>query len=138
MIKNSKRLTRRKIISDINVTPFVDVLLVLLIIFMVTAPIMISGVNIDLPKGSVKTIEPDKDPISVSINNAGEIFLGEEKTNLEQLPKKLLIEVSGNMDEKIFMRADKSIKYGKIIDIISYLTANGFSKVVLVVEEIEE
>lgn len=129
--KNNKK---KRIISDINITPFVDVLLVLLIIFMVAAPMMTSGINVDLPKGASSPSSEKTPPISISIKEDGSIFLQEEALKLSNLPAKLL-ELSGNnLNNKIYVRADKKLDYGRVMEVVKSVNLAGFNQVVLVTE----
>lgn len=129
--KNSKK---RRIIADINITPFVDVLLVLLIIFMVAAPMMTSSINVDLPKGAANPTNEKIQPISVSVKSDGSIFLQEEPVKLTTLSSRLL-EVSGNnLSNKIFVRADKTLDYGRVMEVVKSISIAGFNQVVLVTE----
>jgi biopolymer transport protein TolR len=131
---NSKNYKKRPAISEINITPFVDVLLVLLIIFMVAAPMMNSTVEIDLPTGSTNPNDEKVPPITVSIKSDGTIFLQEESTKLNILPKQLLDLVNNNLATKIFVRADKSLDYGRVMEVIKILSLAGFTQVALVTE----
>ncbi len=125
---------KRRIISEINITPFVDVLLVLLIIFMVAAPMMTSAINVELPKGSSNPVNEKVQPISISVKADGSIFLMEEVTKLTSLAGRLL-EVSGNnLDNKIYVRADKNLDYGRVMEVVKTVSIAGFSQVVLVTE----
>jgi biopolymer transport protein TolR len=129
--KNSKK---RRPLSEINVTPFVDVLLVLLIIFMVAAPMMTSSVNIDLPKGASNPINEKTQPITVSVKSDGSIYLQEDLVKLSVLGNKLAAISSGNFSNKIFVRADKNLDYGRVMDVVKAVSVAGFSQVVLVTE----
>lgn len=130
----SKHSKKRRIISDINITPFVDVLLVLLIIFMVAAPMMTSAINIDLPRGSAAPINEKIQPISVSVKSDGSIFLQEEPVKLGALPTKLLDATGNNLNNKIFVRADKKLDYGRVMEVVKTISVTGFNQVVLVTE----
>lgn len=133
-LSNNKNSRKRRIISDINITPFVDVLLVLLIIFMVAAPMMTSGISVDLPKGAANPSSEKTQPITVSIKEDGSIFLQEESLKLSNLSVKLL-ELSGNnLNNKIFVRADKNLGYGRVMEVVKTVNSSGFSQVVLVTE----
>lgn len=129
-----KKYKKRTTISDINITPFVDILLVLLIIFMISAPMMTSGVKINLPKGNKKPNNESTVPISVSIKADGSIYLQDQAIKINQLSKNLLKLTYKNFETKIFVRADKSLDYGKVMDIVSLIGIAGFSKVVLVTD----
>lgn len=130
--KNSRK--RRAAMPDINITPFVDVLLVLLIIFMVAAPMMTGSVELDLPKGASNANQSQDEPIAVSIKNDGSIYLQEEQTKLRSLPEKLLAITGNNIDSKIFVRADSKIDYGRVMEAVKTINSAGFTQVVLVTE----
>jgi biopolymer transport protein TolR len=131
---NQKSAKKRRIISEINVTPFVDVLLVLLIIFMVAAPMMTSSVNIDLPKGSADPNNEKIQPITVSVKADGTIFLQEDSVKLSVLGAQL-VEISGkNLSNKILVRADKNLDYGRVMEVVRIISVAGFNQVVLVTE----
>jgi biopolymer transport protein TolR len=131
---DSKNQKKRRIISDINITPFVDVLLVLLIIFMVAAPLMTSSVNIDLPKGAANPTSEKTQPISISVKSDGSIFLGDEAIKLSLLSSKLLEITGNNLDNKIQVRADKNLDYGRVMEVVKTISIAGFSQVILVTE----
>ena len=118
--------------SDINVTPFVDVMLVLLIIFMVTAPLLSSGIKINLPESSSVLKNEKKDPVTVSINNNGEIFIQKKKFTSQQLIQKLKLLKKNNKNLKIYIKGDKNLDYGKVMDLMSLINKSGFTKVALV------
>ncbi len=126
--------------SEINVTPFVDVMLVLLIIFMVTAPLLTAGVPLDLPQAKGKTIEAqNKEPVVVSITQEGKIFVGqEEKDNLtlDQLVPKLeaIFKARGTKDEAIFLRGARQAQHGVVTQVLARIKAAGFQKVSIVIE----
>ncbi|MFT5703925.1 MAG: biopolymer transport protein TolR [Rickettsiales bacterium] len=130
--KNSRK--RRAAMSDINITPFVDVLLVLLIIFMVAAPMMTGSIELELPKGVSKANQVKDEPIAVSIKSDGTIFLQEEKVKLRFLPVKLMDLTNKNIDSKIFVRADSKIDYGRVMEAVKSINSAGFTQVVLVTE----
>lgn len=130
----SKSQKKRRIIAEINVTPFVDVLLVLLIIFMVAAPMMTSSVNIDLPKGSAEPNNEKIQPITVSVKSDGTIFLQEDVVKLSVLGHKLVDLSAGNLSNKILVRADKNIDYGRVMEVVRNVSVAGFNQVVLVTE----
>lgn len=125
---------KRRIISEINITPFVDILLVLLIIFMVAAPMMTSSINIDLPKGVTSPTNEKIQPIAISIKSDGTIFIQDDPVRLNALPAKLIELTGNNLNSKIQVRADKKIDYGRVMDIIKTVNLTGFSQVVLVTE----
>ncbi|MBM3620215.1 MAG: protein TolR [Alphaproteobacteria bacterium] len=118
--------------SEINVTPFVDVMLVLLIIFMVAAPLMNVGVPVDLPKTSADPITGQDEPLVVTIDAKGEIYLGETKYSADDLVAKLRAVQKEKPDQRVFVRGDKAINYGKVMEILGVLRAAGFPKAGLV------
>ena len=118
--------------SEINVTPFVDVMLVLLIIFMVTAPLLTSGIKINLPESSSVLKNEKKDPVTVSINSKGEIFIQKQKFSKNQLIKKLSLLKKNNQNLKIYIKGDKKLDYGKVMDLMNLINQSGFKKVALV------
>jgi biopolymer transport protein TolR len=126
---------RYRPLSEINVTPLVDVMLVLLIIFMVTAPLMTSGVSVDLPKTDAKPINTDSQPLTVSINAGGKIFLQDEEVQLPELVAKLQAIAQNNQDRRIFVRGDKDIAYGRIMEVMGTITQGGFTKVALLAKQ---
>lgn len=118
--------------AEINVTPFVDVMLVLLVVFMVTAPLLTSGVNVDLPQSDAKAITTqDNKPLEVSITKEGEIYIGETKVKEQRLTSMLSAMTQDNPDRRIFIRADQELNYGYVIKILGTLNDAGFSKVAL-------
>ncbi len=131
---NQKNSKKRRVVSDINITPFVDVLLVLLIIFMVAAPMMTSGVDINLPQGSLNAINEKNQPITVSVKSDGTIFLQEELIKLTALAPKILEITENNLSNKIHVRADKELNYGRVMEVIKTLNIAGFDQVLLVTE----
>ncbi len=127
-----KNYKKRKSISEINVTPFVDVMLVLLIIFMVTAPLLTAGIKVNLPESTSILKNEKNDPVTVTINSKGEIFLQKKKFSTNGLIKKLKALKSQNKDLKIYIRGDKKLNYGKVMDLMSFINKSGFKKVALV------
>lgn len=127
-----KNYKKRKSISEINVTPFVDVMLVLLIIFMVTAPLLTAGIKVNLPESTSILKNEKNDPVTVTINSKGEIFLQKKKFSADGLIKKLKALKSQNKDLKIYIKGDKKLNYGKIMDLMSFINKSGFKKVALV------
>tara|TARA_B100000287_G_scaffold315092_1_gene298658 strand:+ start:158 stop:559 length:402 start_codon:yes stop_codon:yes gene_type:complete len=127
-----KNYKSRKSISEINVTPFVDVMLVLLIIFMVTAPLLTAGIKINLPESASILKNEKNDPVTVSMNSKGEIYIQKKKISPESLIKKLTALKGQNKDLKIYIKGDKNLNYGKIMDLMSFINKSGFKKVALV------
>ena len=126
---------RYRPLAEINVTPLVDVMLVLLIIFMVTAPLMTSGVSVDLPKTNAQQLNSDSQPLSVTINAQGEIYLQDEKIELPDLVAKLQAIAQNNPERRIFVRGDKDLAYGRIMQVMGTITQGGFTKVALLAEQ---
>ena len=126
---------RYRPLAEINVTPLVDVMLVLLIIFMVTAPLMTSGVPVDLPKTTAQPINSDSEPLTVSLDAQGKIFLQDSEVQLPELVARLQSAAQNNPDRRIFVRADKGIAYGQVMTVMGTLTQGGFNKVALLAEQ---
>jgi len=119
--------------SDMNVTPLVDVMLVLLIVFMVAAPLMATGVPVDLPKAQTKPLVDQKQPVAVSIDAAGKYFVDQREVSSEELVP-VLNEDAENKERRIHVRGDKSVPYGKVIEIMGLINSAGYTKVALVSE----
>lgn len=124
----------RPVMSEINVTPLVDVMLVLLVIFMVTAPMMTVGVPVDLPKANASAINEQTEPLTISVTAKGEIYLQETPVPLEALVPRLQAITAAKPDTRIFVRGDQSIAYGKVMEVMGTLSAAGFNKVALLAE----
>ena len=120
--------------SDINVTPFIDIMLVLLIIFMVAAPLLATGVAVDLPQTKAGPLNIDQKPISIAINDQGQLFLMDAPVAADELIAKLQAIAKDGFDERIYLRADKGIMYGKVAEVMASLTSAGYKKVALVTE----
>ena len=122
--------------SDINVTPFVDVMLVLLIVFMVSAPLLTVGVPLDLPQTQAKSLEQDKTPLQLSVDTRGKVFINDTEVAMADLIPKLkaITEARGGMDERIYMRADKKADYGTVAKVMGQLSNAGFKRLALVTE----
>jgi len=142
-IKNSPRASRRRrgsrhaAMSEINVTPFVDVMLVLLIIFMVAAPLLQVGVPIELPKTQGKQLEPNKsqtEPLAISVQADGRAFIGETEVPLGEIAAKLRAIAKNGFDEQIYVRGDQGVNYGAVMKVMGRISAAGFTKVSLVTE----
>ncbi len=129
-----RRRGRKAPMSEINVTPFVDVMLVLLIIFMVAAPMMTVGVPIELPQSQGKQLESSKEPLTISVAANGETFIGETKVTLAEIADKLKAIAKNGVDEQIYVRGDKGIDYGTVMKVMGRISAGGFKKVSLVTE----
>jgi len=138
MPAGGKRRGRRRspVMSEINVTPMVDVMLVLLIIFMVSAPLLTVGVPIDLPQSQAKSLEQDKEPLTVSVNEKGELYLQNSEIEMDALVPKLqaIAEARGGTEARIYVRGDRSVNYGTMMKVMGRLSAAGFHRVALVTE----
>jgi biopolymer transport protein TolR len=120
--------------AEINVTPLVDVMLVLLIVFMVTAPMLTVAVPIDLPRTHAKSVNQDKEPLVISIDVRGQVYLQQTGVDLPALVDKLRAVTGSNPDARIFVRGDKGVPYGRIMEVMGTINAAGYSKVALVAE----
>ena len=122
--------------SEINVTPFVDVMLVLLIIFMVSAPLLTVGVPLDLPQSQAKSLEQDREPLTVSVNLKGQVFLQNSEITVEELVAKLsaITTARGGLDERIYVRGDRKVDYGTVMRVMGRLSQAGYKRVALVTE----
>ncbi len=129
------RRNRYRPLAEINVTPMVDVMLVLLIIFMVTAPLMTSGVSVDLPKTNAQPLNSDAEPLTVTIKADGSIFLQEQAVDVADLVAKLQAISQNNPERRIFVRGDKDLAYGRIMEVMGTITQGGFTKVALLAEQ---
>ena len=132
------RSSKKEPISEINVTPFVDVMLVLLIIFMVTAPLLTVGVQVDLPETSADTLPEETEPLTLTINAKGEIFIQETKVEYEKIIAKIMAVSNNRTDTRIFVRGEKTINYGRVLEIMGMLSGSGFTKVALISEPYKE
>jgi biopolymer transport protein TolR len=131
-----RRRGRKAVMAEINVTPMVDVMLVLLIIFMVSAPLLTVGVPLDLPQTQAKSLEQDKTPLQLSVDIKGKIFINDTEVSMADLIPKLkaITEARGGMEERIFMRADKKADYGTVAKVMGQLSGAGFKRLALVTE----
>jgi biopolymer transport protein TolR len=127
---------RQRVMSEINVTPMVDVMLVLLIIFMVSAPLLTVGVPIDLPQSQAKSLDQDKEPLTISVNEKGQIYLQNAEIGVDDLVPKLqaVAEARGGTEARIYVRGDKKVDYGTMMKVMGRLSASGFHRVALVTE----
>jgi biopolymer transport protein TolR len=127
---------RRAVMSEINVTPFVDVMLVLLIVFMVSAPLLTVGVPIELPQSQAKALQQDNEPLTVSVNVQGQVFLQNSTIKLEDLVPKLkaIADARHGTNEQIYVRGDKKVDYGTMMRVMGRLSAAGYHRVSLVTE----
>jgi len=127
---------RAPVMAEINVTPMVDVMLVLLIIFMVSAPLLTVGVPLDLPQTQAKSLEQDKQPLQLSVDTKGRVFINDTEVAINELIPKLkaITDARGGSDERIFMRADKKADYGTVARVMGQLSGAGFKRLALVTE----
>ena len=128
----ARRLRKRKLKSDINVVPYIDVMLVLLVIFMITAPLLTVGVPIDLPKTKAEAIQDPDEPLVVSINKEGKIFLQEAELTADELGPRVAAISNNNPEVKIFIRGDQAVNYGKIAEVLGQLVSAGFRHLALI------
>jgi biopolymer transport protein TolR len=133
--RRKRGVPRYSAMADINMTPFIDVMLVLLIIFMVAAPLLSSGVPIDLPQTKAAALNIDQKPLSVSIDDKGAIFLADQPVATEDLPDRLKALAKDGFDERIYVRGSKGVVYGRVAEVMSIVTAAGYKKVALVTEQ---
>ncbi|MBV8791772.1 MAG: protein TolR [Pseudolabrys sp.] len=135
-IVGKRRHHRRAVMADINVTPMVDVMLVLLIIFMVSAPLLTVGVPIDLPQSQATTLDQDKDPLTISVNDKGEVFLQNSPIELKDLLPKLkaVADAQGGTEARVYVRGDKKVDYGTMMRVMGRLNSAGYHRVALVTE----
>ena len=131
-----RRHRRSPVMAEINVTPMVDVMLVLLIIFMVSAPLLTVGVPIDLPQSQAKSLEQDKEPLTVSVNDKGQIFLQNSEIAVDDLIPKMqaVADARGGTEARIYVRGDKRVDYGTMMKVMGRLSSAGFHRVALVTE----
>ncbi len=128
------RRQRASVMSEINVTPMVDVMLVLLIIFMVAAPLLTVGVPIDLPESQAKSMEQPKEPLTLSVNDKGQVFLQNTEIKMDELVPKLKAIAKSGFEERIYVRGDKKVDYGTVMRVMGRLSAAGYRRVALVTE----
>jgi biopolymer transport protein TolR len=128
------RARRHSPMHEINVTPFVDVMLVLLIVFMVTAPLLTVGVPLELPETKGQQLQTNKEPLTISVDRAGKIFIQETEVKLDEIVPKLRAIAKGGYEEQIFVRGDKGIDYGTVMRVMGRIKMAGFTKVSLVTE----
>jgi biopolymer transport protein TolR len=133
----NRRRRRRAVMSEINVTPFVDVMLVLLIVFMVSAPLLTVGVPIDLPQSKAKALEQNNEPLAISVNQQGQIFLQNDEIKLDDLLPKLKAIIDargGTTNDLIYIRGDKTVAYGTMMRVMGRISGAGYHRVALVTE----
>jgi biopolymer transport protein TolR len=135
-IGGSRRGRRRGVMAEINVTPMVDVMLVLLIIFMVSAPLLTVGVPIDLPQSQATSLDQDKEPLTISVNDKGEVYLQNSEIKVDELVDKLkaVAQARGGTEARVYVRGDKKVDYGTMMRVMGRLSGAGFHRVALVTE----
>ncbi len=136
--QNNKRSKRYSQLSEINVTPFVDVMLVLLIVFMVTAPLLTVGIPVDLPKVKANALTDQKDPIEITVKLDGQVYLGESTVEIENLIPRLNAITNQNTEARIYVRGDRVVAYGRVMEIMSIINSAGYIKVALVAQNPSE
>ena len=134
----STRKSRSGLVSEINVTPLVDVMLVLLIIFMVTAPMMTQGLEVDLPETTAKSLRQKEEPVIVTLNKEGKIMLGKIEVHPAMLRQQLEKIYSSESEQPIFLKADKDVPYGKVVTVMADIKASGFDKLGMITKAKEE
>ncbi len=125
---------RHKPMSEINVTPFVDVMLVLLVVFMVAAPLLTVGVPVDLPNSAAKALPENTKPLSLTIDRNGKIYLQDEAIELSELVPRLTVIFSGRKDDRIYIHGDSAVDYGVVMKVMGQMNGAGFSRVALVTD----
>jgi biopolymer transport protein TolR len=135
-VAGKRRHRRRPVMAEINVTPMVDVMLVLLIIFMVAAPLLTVGVPLELPQTQAKSLDQDREPLTISVNLQGQVFLQNTEIPIEELLPKLraITEARGGTNERIYVRGDRKVDYGTVMKVMGRLSGAGFHRVALVTE----
>jgi biopolymer transport protein TolR len=126
---------RYRPMAEINVTPLVDVMLVLLIVFMITAPMITSGVNVNLPQASAKPVNSDAKPITITVNAQDQIYLQNSQVQLSNLVATLQQISQNNNDQRVFVRGDKDVSYGDMLQVMATITQGGFTKVALLAQQ---
>ncbi|MBL4801770.1 MAG: protein TolR [Emcibacter sp.] len=125
---------KRKPMSEINVTPFVDVMLVLLVVFMVAAPLLTVGVPVDLPNSAAKALPENTKPLSLTIAKDGQLYIQDEAIELNELVPRLKVIFAGRKDDRIYIHGDKSVDYGVVMMVMGRMNGAGFSRVALVTD----
>jgi biopolymer transport protein TolR len=136
MVSSSNQ--RRRFLADINVTPFVDVMLVLLVIFMVTAPMMQHGIDVNLPKVASKSLPAKEDIMIVTINAKKEIFLNESKMGLREFKDKFSNIMENRLNKDVFLKADKTVPYGMVVEVMAEIKKAGIERLGMVTTQLEE
>ena len=132
--EGSRRRGRYQPMAEINVTPFVDVMLVLLIVFMVTAPLLTVGVPVDLPKTQAKALSQPEEPLVISVNSDGSVFIQETEVEIERLAPRLAAITGNKPDTRIYLRGDRKVDYGRVMEVMTRVNTAGFTRVALISE----
>ena len=140
IINNNSQRGRKRYtqMSEINVTPFVDVMLVLLIVFMVTAPLLTVGIPVDLPKVKASALTDQKDPIEITLNVEGDIYIGESLVEPENLIPRLNAITDQNTEARIYIRGDRVVAYGRVMEVMSIINSAGYVKVALITQNLKQ
>jgi len=133
--RRKRGVPRYGAMAEINMTPFIDVMLVLLIIFMVAAPLLATGVPIDLPETKASALNIDQKPVSVAIDEKGELYLMDQPVRMDELVARLQAAAKAGFDERIYVRGSRAVSYGRVAEVMSLITAAGYKKVALVTEQ---
>ena len=136
--RRGRRGGKSKPMSEINVTPMVDVMLVLLIIFMVAAPLMTVGVPIDLPKTAAKQLNTEQKPVTVSVNPEGLIFVGDTQVPLEQIVEAVTAASANGVEDRVYVRGDGTASYGAVMQVMGALSGAGFTKIGLLTDQADK
>lgn len=136
--KGSRRRTRNRLNADINVTPLVDVMLVLLIVFMVAAPLLSVGVPVELPKTDAKSLPSETEPITITVDRDGNVFLQETEVTLDELVARLTAIAGNGYDERIYLRGDNASDYGNVMRVMARVNAAGYSNLGLVTDPVSQ
>jgi biopolymer transport protein TolR len=133
--RRKRGVPRYGAMAEINMTPFIDVMLVLLIIFMVAAPLLATGVPIDLPETKAAALNIDQKPLSVAVDDKGDIFVMDQPVAVEQLAERIQSLAKAGFDERIYVRGSRQVNYGRVAQVMSIITSAGYKKVALVTEQ---
>ena len=133
--RRRRGVPRYRAMAEINMTPFIDVMLVLLIIFMVAAPLLATGVAVDLPQTKAGALNIDQKPIAIAMDEKGQVFLMEQPIETTQILDKLKEIAKSGFDERIYVRGSKAVNYGRVAEVMSLVTSAGYKKVALVTEQ---
>ncbi len=132
--RGGERRGRYRPMSEINVTPFVDVMLVLLIVFMVTAPLLTVGVPVDLPEAKAKALSQPEEPLVISVNSAGAVYIQDTEVEIEKLIPRLAAITDNKPDTRIYLRGDRAVDYGRVMEVMARVNSAGFTRLALVSE----